>query len=113
MQAALAGAVTVAAAGTGHNAALTTGTQPVWPARWVNVSRKSVALTEGGSNDTYNVTLESPPTGNVTVTSAAVTLGDGATSTTLTFTTQNWATAQTVTVTPVDDNSDAVDELAP
>ena len=114
--AAAALAVTVAAAGTGHSAPLTTGTRTVAPARWVNVSAKTVALTEGGGAGSYDVALESPPDGNVTVTvtsdNAAVTVGGSATSTTLTFTTANWATAQTVTVTPVDDNSDTVDELA-
>ena len=105
-------AVTVNAAGTEHSAALTTGTRAVDPARWVNVSKKTVALTEGGGAATYTVALESPPTGNVTVTvasdNAAVSRSPG----TLAFTTTNWATAQTVTVTPVDDNADAHDELA-
>ena len=105
-------AVTVATAATGRPAALTTLAQAVFPARWVNVSKKTVALTEGGSAGAYTVVLESPPTGNVTVTvtsdNAAVTRSPG----TLTFTTQNWAAAQTVTVTPVDDNADAHDELA-
>ena len=107
--------VTVAVAATTHNAALTTGTVSVAPGRWVNVSTESVALTEGGGNSAYTVVLESPPTATTTVTvtsdNAAVTVG-GAASTTLTFTMQNWNTAQAVTVAPVDDNSDAVDELA-
>ena len=106
-------AVTVAAAGTSHSAALTTGTVAVGMARWVNVSTKNVALTEGGSAGTYTVTLESPPTGTVTVTvvsdhTAAVTRSPG----TLTFTTTSWNTPQTVTVTPVADNADTVDEVA-
>ena len=108
-------AVTVAAAGTSHNGALTTSTQAVSPARWVNVSKKTVALAEGGGAGSYTVALESPPSGDVTVTvtsdNAAVTVG-GAASTTLTFTTTNWATAQTVSVAPVDDNADGHDELA-
>ena len=107
--------VTVVAAATTHNAALTTGTVSVAPGRWVNVSTESVALTEGGSAASYTVVLESPPTATTTVTvtsdNAAVTVA-GAASTTLTFTMQNWNTAQAVTVAPVDDNSDAVDELA-
>ena len=110
--------VTVDAAATTHSAALTTGTVTVAPGRWVNVSRESVALTEGGGNGTYTAVLESPPTGDVTVTvtsdNAAVAVDSDATplTRTLTFTMQNWNTAQTVTVAPVDDNSDAVDELA-
>ena len=110
--------VTVDAAATNHNAALTTSTVAVGPARWVNVSKKTVALAEGGSAGSYTVVLESPPTGNVSVAvasdNAAVTVDTDATplTRTLTFTMQNWATAQTVTVTPADDNSDAHDELA-
>ena len=110
--------VTVAAAATNHNAALTTSTVAVGPARWVNVSTETVALAEGGGAGTYTVVLESTPTGNVTLTvtsdNAAVTVDSDATplTRTLTFTTMNWATAQTVTVTPVDDNSDTVDEVA-
>ena len=110
-------AVTVAAAGTAHSAALTTAPQAVTPARWVNVSEESVALTEGGSNGSYTVVLESAPTGDVTVTVTSdygkVTVDTDATPLvrTLTFTTQNWNTAQTVTVSPVDDDSGR-DELA-
>ena len=110
--------VTVTAAGTSHSAALTTGTVAVGVARWVNVSKKRIALTEGGGAGTYTVVLESPPTGDVSVAvssdNAAVTVDSDSTPLTraLTFTMQNWATAQTVTVTPVDDNADTVDELA-
>ena len=89
-------AVTVAIAGTGHSAALTTGTRAVAPARRVNVSTKRVALTEGAGAGSYTVVLESPPTGGVTVTAtsnnAAVTVGGTSTSTTIAFTTQNWNT---------------------
>ena len=105
-------AVTVAAAGTLHTAALTTATQAIGVARWVIVSTKDVALTEGGTG-TYTVALESPPTGNVTVTvtsdhTAAVTRSPA----TLTFTTTNWNTPKTVTLTAVADNTDTVDEVA-
>ena len=108
--------VTVDAAATTHNAALTTtNTAAVGVARWVNVSTTAIALAEGGSAGAYTVALESPPTGNVTVTvtsdNAAVTVG-GAASTTLTFTTTNWATAQSVSVAPAADNADTVDEVA-
>ena len=105
-------AVTVATAATGRSAALTTLAQAVFPARWVNVSKKTVALTEGGSAGAYTVVLESPPTGNVTVTVTSDNAAVARSPSTLTFTTQNWNTAQTVTVTPVDDNADAHDELA-
>ena len=111
-------AVTVAAAGTSHNAALTTSTQAIGPARWVNVSTKTVALAEGGGAGSYTVVLESPPTGDVSVAvasdNAAVTVDSDSTpqTRTLTFSTTTWNSPQTVTVTPVDDNTDAVDELA-
>ena len=63
-----------------------------------------VALTEGGSAGTFTVALSHVPTAAVTV---AVSSGDtgaaAATPTTLSFTPTNWNTAQTVTVTPVDD----------
>ena len=110
--------VTVAAAATTHSAELTTGTVAVSPVRWVNVSAKTVALAEGGSAGSYTVALASQPTGDVSVAvasdNAAVEVDTDATplTRTLTFTMQNWATAQTVAVTPVDDNADTVDELA-
>ena len=63
-----------------------------------------------GDTGTYTVVLASEPTDVVTVTATS---GDAgavtASPTVLTFTTGNWATAQTVTVTAVDDD-DAVDE---
>ena len=110
--------VTVAAAATTHSAAITTGnTAAVAAAHWVNVSTKNVALTEGGTG-TYTVTLESPPTGNVTVTVTsdhnAVTVDSDSTplTRTLTFSTTTWNTPQTVTLTAVADNADTVDEVA-
>ena len=113
--AAAALAVTIAAAATTDALALTTAARTVAPVRWVNVSKKSIALTEGLGAGFYTVVLESPPTGDVTLTvtsdNAAVTLSGGATSTTLTFTTQNWNTAKIVGVSPAND-ADAVDEVA-
>ena len=59
---------------------------------------------------TYTVVLASEPSGNVTVTATSGDLDAVTVSpTSLTFTTGNWATAQTVTVTAVDD-TDANDE---
>jgi len=63
-----------------------------------------VAVTENGASDTYTVALQSQPTADVTVT---LTPGDAqilVSPATLPFTTLNWATAQTVTVTAVDDD---------
>ena len=83
--------------------------------RGVTVSPTGLTLTEatGGSNTgTYDVVLDSEPTGgNVTITvtsgdtdvvTVAATLGDLP----LTFTSDNWDTPQEVTVTGVDDNTD-------
>ena len=74
------------------------------------VPETSLRVDEGGADGSYTVVLASEPSGNVTVTATsgdldAVTV----TPTVLTFTTGNWATAQTVTVTAVDD-TDANDE---
>ena len=64
---------------------------------------------EGGTGS-YTVVLDSQPSGAVTVTAASADTGAvTVTPTVLTFTTGNWATAQTVTVTAEDDN-DADDE---
>ncbi|WP_199248957.1 Calx-beta domain-containing protein [[Phormidium] sp. ETS-05] len=69
-------------------------------------------LTEGGITDTYSIALNTLPTGNVQITATAdaqtqVSL-DGvnfAASQTLTFTSTNGMTAQTVTVRAIDDNT--------
>ena len=64
---------------------------------------------EGGTGS-YTVVLDSQPSGAVTVTAASADSGAvTVTPTVLTFTTGNWDTAQTVTVTAEDDN-DADDE---
>ena len=66
----------------------------------------STNVTEGGVTDTYTVALTSEPLAGVEITitpNSQVTVS----STSLTFTSGNWDTAQTVTVTAVDD---AVDE---
>ena len=63
----------------------------------------TTAVIEGGATDTYTVVLASAPTANVTITlddtNGQVSFG----SPTLTFTSANWSTAQTVTVTAVND----------
>jgi len=60
-------------------------------------------VTEGSTTDTFKVVLDSTPTADVTVTLTA----DDETSldtSSLTFTSENWNTTQTVTVTTVDDD---------
>ncbi len=76
----------------------------------VTVSPTSVTVTEAAGDDhtaTYTVVLTSQPTGSVTV---AVASDDTDIATvdksTLTFSTSTWSTAQTVTVTGVDNNID-------
>jgi hypothetical protein len=64
-----------------------------------------LATTEAGGMATFTVVLDSQPSADVTigVSSNDTTEGTASTSS-LVFTTQNWATAQTVTVTGVDDS---------
>jgi len=66
-------------------------------------------VTEGGATDSYTIVLDSEPASNVTITidpDHQADLGTGADTTiNLTFTAANWDTPQTVTVTPIDDNS--------
>ena len=78
----------------------------------VTIAPTTLALAEGGEPKTYTVVLDAPPTGMVTITPAsegedagAVTLSPAA----LSFSPSNWDTAQTVTVTPQDDD-DITDE---
>ena len=73
----------------------------------VSVTPTALTVSEAGGSATYEVVLESQPTGSVTVTvsssdASAATASPG----TLTFTPANWSSAQTVTVTGVDDNID-------
>ena len=79
--------------------------------RGVTVSRTALDIDEGGSG-TYTVVLASEPTASVTVTpSHSSGDTDVTVSGALTFTSVNWATAQTVTVRSPQD-LDAVDDTA-
>ena len=76
--------------------------------RGVRITPLALEVMEGGG-ETYTVVLESEPTGAVTVT-----VGGAAGDLTvepeeLTFTTLNWSTAQTVTVTAAEDEDSIVD----
>ena len=83
--------------------------------RGVTIDPASISLAEPASGETavagaYAVNLNSKPTDTVTVTigggDPAVSLsGDTLTNNQLTFTTTNWNTAQTITVTPVKDDN--------
>lgn len=64
----------------------------------------SAHTTEAGGTATFTVKLNSQPASDVTVTVASSNTAEGTVGpTTLTFTSANWNTAQTVTVTGVDD----------
>ena len=71
----------------------------------VVVGAEVVTLSESGTG-TYQVWLATQPSGNVTVTPASDTTSAATVSDPLTFTTSNWGTPQTVTVTGVDDRVD-------
>jgi subtilisin family serine protease len=64
----------------------------------------STNITEGGATDTYQIQLSSQPTANVTV-SIASDSQSTATPVSLNFTPSNWNTAQTITVTAIDDTA--------
>ena len=80
-------------------------------AKGVTVSTTALTVTEEDTTgDSYTVVLDSQPTATVTVTVAGHAGTDVTPSpTSLTFTTTNWGTAQTVTVTAGDD-ADAVND---
>ena len=69
-------------------------------------SKTNVSVVESGTTDTFTVVLNAQPDSNVVI---SVTSGDTDEATvspsSLTFTTGNWNSAQTVTVTGVDDDS--------
>jgi uncharacterized repeat protein (TIGR01451 family) len=63
--------------------------------------------TEAGGTDTFDVVLDSAPTGMVTVTLSSSNSGEGTVNPhQLVFNSANWSTAQTVTLTGVDDDVD-------
>ena len=78
----------------------------------VTVSESALTVTEeNATGDTYTVVLDSQPTASVTVTVEGLGSSDvTANPASLTFTTGNWATAQTVTVTAGDD-ADLTDDM--
>ncbi|MEM7580722.1 MAG: cadherin domain-containing protein, partial [Cyanobacteria bacterium P01_A01_bin.80] len=71
----------------------------------VTESDGSTTVTEAGSTDTFTIVLNSQPTSDVVINIANPDTGEATVSaTSLTFTSANWDTPQTVTVTGVDDN---------
>ena len=75
----------------------------------VTISQTALTVTEQDTTgDTYTVVLDSEPTASVTVTVAGhASTAVNPTPTSLTFTTSNWSTAQTVTVTAGNDTNTA------
>ncbi len=70
----------------------------------LTISSSSISTTEGGGTATFSVSLKTRPTSDVTITLTPSVSGLGSLSaTTLTFTASNWNTAQTVTVTGLND----------
>ena len=79
----------------------------------VTVSTTALTVAEAGGTATYTVKLDTKPTGSVTVTPTSDDESVATASGALTFTTTNYATPQTVTVTGVDDDVDnATDRTA-
>ncbi len=71
----------------------------------------SLTTTEAGGEATFTVALDSAPTADVSIGVSSDDLTEGTVEpATLTFTTGNWNTAQTVTVTGVDDDVDDGDQ---
>jgi hypothetical protein len=68
----------------------------------ITESSGSTNIIEGGATDSYSIVLTSQPTNTVTVNAAPTSQATVSTDT-LTFTTLNWSTPQTVTVTAVND----------
>ena len=76
----------------------------------VTVSETTLTVAEGGST-TYTVVLNLQPTSDVVITVSSGNTDVTVSPATLTFTTSNWATAQTVTVAAAQD-ADAVNDTA-
>lgn len=73
----------------------------------VTVGSISGNTTESGGTSTFTVVLDTQPTANVSIGVSSSDTGEGTVSaSTLTFTTSNWSTPQTVTVTGADDSLD-------
>ena len=105
---------TVSVSGTAPASGLTvTGTEVTITGddeRGVTVRPTTLTMNEG-SNGTYEVVLDSEPTAAVTVTVNAPSGTDvSATPPSLTFTSDDWETAQTVTVTAAEDDDAVVDD---
>ena len=64
----------------------------------------STAVDESGTTDTFTVVLDAQPDSDVVLSITSSDTGEATVTSSLTFTSANWDTAQTVTVTGVDDD---------
>ena len=64
----------------------------------------STAVDESGNTDTFNIVLNAQPQSDVVLTITSSDTGEATVTSLITFTSANWDTAQTVTVTGVDDD---------
>ncbi len=102
---------TVAASGGGIDAAAVTVTITDNDTAAVTVS-ETTRTVEAGAESTYEVTLATQPTSSVDVTPASVDMAVATVSGVLSFTTANYSTAQTVTVSGVKAGSTSVTHAA-
>ena len=103
------GTITHSASGGGYDgvsiaSVVATITDNDTPSVTVTETGGSTDVTEGGATDTYDVVLDLEPSGTVTITVSPDTQVD-VSATSLLFTTGNWSSAQTITVTAVDDTA--------
>ena len=96
--------------GSGKNAQQKTDAPVAAAQIGVSVSETALTVAEGASA-TYTVVLDGQPASDVVITVSSDNTDVTATPATLTFTTANWGTAQTVTVSAAQD-ADAVDDAA-
>jgi hypothetical protein len=72
---------------------------------YFTVTPTTRTTTEGGATQNFSVVLPTAPTGNVTIPISSTNTGEGTIAvSSLVFTTLNWNTPQTVTITPINDN---------
>ncbi len=70
-------------------------------------SSGSLTVSESGSTDSFSIVLNSKPTADVTIGLSTSDLSEGSPNpASLTFTTSNWSTQQTVTINPANDDVD-------
>ena len=90
----------------GISTATGTGTITGDDSRGVTVTPTELTVAEAGGTETYTVVMTCEPTGNVTVTPGSDDESAATVSGPLNFSPGNWDTAQTVTMTGVDDGLD-------